>query len=95
MAIPRSILDAQNIDFGVNVTGYLCCTEFQPPCLIGIVFTDARGRFADGRRIRTSKIEKVFQLQGYLLCETFSGSRYVICHWWHENGTVPVVNMIH
>jgi len=95
MAVPRSILDAQNVDFGVQVTGYLCCAEFKPPCMVGIVFTDKRGRFADGGKIRTSKIEKVFQLKGYLLCETYSGSRYVICHWWHENGAVPVVDVLH
>jgi hypothetical protein len=52
MAVPSSILDAQKVEFGVQVTGYL-------------------------------------------LCETYSGSRYVICHWWYENGAVPVVDLLH
>lgn len=89
MGIPRSISDAQKIDFGVPVTGYLCCAEFKPPCLIGIVFTDERGRFRDGGKIRTSRIEKVFVLKEYLVCETLSGSRYVVCHWLYENGATP------
>lgn len=95
MAFPKCILDAQKIDFGVPVTGYLCCVEFQPPCMVGVVFSEARARFADGKTIRTSQIERVFELLGYQLCETYNGSLYVICHWWYENGAVPLVNMIH
>jgi hypothetical protein len=95
MAFPQCVLDAQKIDFGVPVTGYLCCAEFQPPCVTGVVFSEARGRFADGKSIRTSLIERVFQRMGYQLCETYNGSRYVICHWWYENGAVPLFNMIH
>ena len=95
MAFPKCVGDAKNIDFGAPITGYLCCAEFQPPCLIGVVFSETRGRFADGKTIRTSRIERVFELLGYHLCETFNGSRYVICHWWHENGAVPEINRIH
>jgi hypothetical protein len=95
MAFPKCVGDAKNIDFGAPITGYLCCAEFQPPCLIGVVFSETRGRFADGKTIRTSRIERVFELFGYHLCETFNGSRYVICHWWHENGAVPEINRIH
>lgn len=95
MAFPKCVIDAKKIDFGVLVTGYLCCAKFQPPCLTGIVFSEARGRFADGRTIRTSQIERVYPLMGYQLCETYSGSRYVICHWWYEIGAMPVVDTIH
>lgn len=95
MTVPRSVFDAQNVDFGIQVTGYLCCAEYEGPCIVGIVFADARGRFADGKKIRTSRIGRVFQIGGYLLCETHSGSRYVICHWWYENGAAPLINMIH
>mgnify|MGYP003407703025 FL=1 len=95
MGFPKSVLEAKEIDFGVRITGYLCCAEIQPPCMTGVVFSETRGRFADGRRIRTSKIERVFELKGYRLCETFNGSRYVICHWWYENGALPLVDIIH
>lgn len=95
MGLPRCVLGAKEIDFGVPISGYLCCAEFQPPCVIGVVFSETRGRFADGKTIRSSKLERVLQLKGYQLCETFSGSRYVICHWWYENGALPVVNIIH
>lgn len=95
MALPKCVLDAQTINFGMPVTGYLCCAEFQPPCVIGVVFSETRGRFADGKTIHSSRLERVFELMGYQLCETQNGSRYVICHWWYENGTVPLVNMIH
>jgi len=86
---------AQKIDFGVPITGYLCCAEFQPPCMTGIVFLEARGRFEDGRSIRTSRVVRVFDLEGYQLCETSNRSRYVICHWLRENGAVPMVDIIH
>ena len=95
MGFPKSVLEAKKIDFGVPITGYLCCAEFQPPCVTGVVFSETRGRFGDGKRIRTSRIERVFELLGFQLCETCNGSRYVICHWWHENGTVPAINLIH
>jgi len=95
MGLPQCVLDAKKIDFGVEITGYLCCVEFHPPCVIGVVFSEARGRFADGKTIRTSQIERVVELQGYQLFEIYNGSRYVICHWWHENGAMPEINMIH
>jgi len=95
MALPTCVLDAKRIDFGVQVTGYLCCAEFQPPCMIGVVFSETRGRFEDGKTIRTSRLVKVLELMGYQLCETHNGSRYVVCHWWHENGAMPEINMIH
>ena len=95
MGFPKCVLDAKAVDFGVQITGYLCCAEFQPPCVIGVVFSETRGRFADGKTIRSSKLERVFKLKGYQLCETFYGSRYVICHWWFENGALPLVNIIH
>lgn len=95
MGLPQCVLDAKAVDFGVQINGYLCCAEFQPPCVIGVVFSETRGRFADGKTIRSSKLERVFELKGYQLCETSNGSRYVICHWWYENGALPVANIIH
>lgn len=95
MALPQCVIDARKIDFGVQISGYLCCAEFEPPCVIGVVFCETRGRFADGKTIRSSKLQRVFELMGYKLCETYSGSRYVVCHWWYENGAVPLVSMIH
>ena len=95
MGLPQCVRDAKKIDFGVPISGYLCCAEFQPPCVIGVFFSETRGRFADGKTIRSSKLERVFQVKGYQLCETFSGSRYLICHWWYENGALPALNIIH
>lgn len=95
MGLPQCVRDAKKIDFGMPISGYLCCAEFQPPCVIGVVFSETRGRFADGKTIRSSKLEKVFQHKGYQLCETFSGSRYLICHWWYENGALPSFNITH
>lgn len=95
MAFPKCVLDAQAINFGVPITGYLCCAEFQPPCVTGVVFSETRSRFVNGLSIRTSQIERMVELQGYQLCETYNGSRYVICHWWYENGAMPILNIIH
>lgn len=91
----KSVLEAQEIDFGFRISGYLCCAEIQPPCMTGFVFSESRGRFVDGGRIRTSRIERVFELKGYRVCETRDGSRYVICHWWYQNGALPLVDIIH
>ncbi|TPG91171.1 hypothetical protein EAH72_27350 [Pseudomonas caspiana] len=95
MGLPQCVRDAKKIDFGVPISGYLCCAEFQPPCVIGVFFSETPGRFADGKTIRSSKLERVFQVKGYQLCETLSGSRYLICHWWYENGALPAFNIIH
>ena len=89
------MLKAREIDFGVRITGYLCCAEIQPPCMTGIVFFETRGRFEDGRSIRTSSAQRVFELAGYQLCETSNGSRYVICLWLHESGAKPVRTTVH
>lgn len=95
MGFPKSVLKAQEVDFGVSITKYLCCAEFLTPCMTGIVFLERRGRFQDGRSIRTSRIERVFDLLGYQLCETSNRSRYVICHWWYENGAKPEASITH
>jgi len=95
MLLPRCVLDAKEIDFGVPITGYLCCAEYQLPCMTGVVFSETRGRFADGKTIRTSLVERLYELRGYQLCETYNGSRYVICHWWYANGAIPEFNMLH
>ncbi len=42
LGFPKSVLDAQDIDFGVPITGYLCCAEVQPPCMTGFVFSETR-----------------------------------------------------
>jgi len=89
MDIPRIISDAQAQDFGLPITGYLCCAAVQFPCLIGIVFSDQRGRFQDGGCIRTSWFENAYMVHGYWVVETVSGSRYVVCHWSHEGGLIP------
>jgi len=95
MGLPQCVLDAKEVDFGVPITGYLCCAEFHPPCVTGVVFSEAKGRFADGKTIRTSLVERVYELRGYQLCETYNGSRYVVCHWWYANGAIPEFNMLH
>ena len=48
MALPQCVIDARKIDFGIQITGYLCCAEFEPPCVVGVVFCETRGRFVDG-----------------------------------------------
>jgi hypothetical protein len=95
VGVPSSVLVAQQVDFGCRVTGYLCCTEFEPPCLVGLVFHDARGRFREGARIRTSSIQQVFLSKGYLLCRTRSGSTYVVVHWLNENGDISSNRVLH
>jgi hypothetical protein len=39
MALPQCVIDARKIDFGVQITGYLCCAEFEPPCVVGSFYT--------------------------------------------------------
>lgn len=95
MGYPKSVLDAQKIDFGSVITGYLCCVTHQRRFVVGIVFSDQRGRFRDGATIRTSLICAVQIHLGYLICETFIGSRYVVCHWQDENGSSPESRIIH
>jgi hypothetical protein len=95
MDLPRRVLDAKQIDFGWPVTGYLCLVELQPPCLLGVIFCDALKRFEDGAYIRTSALARVFQSENYLLFETFSGSRYVVCDWLDDSGAVEAIRVFH
>lgn len=94
MEIPRIISDAQALDFGLPITGYLCCASVRFPCLIGIVFLDRLGRFEDGGYICTSWVQNSLIIHGLLVCETVTGSRYVVCHWLQEDG-LPSPDVLH
>jgi len=93
--IPIAISAAQEIDFEMPITGFLCRVQLLAPFLVGMVFGDQRERFKDGTTIRTSPIARAFMHKGYPLCETFGGSRYVICHWLDETAEATGQHSIH
>ena len=82
--VPSSVRDAQSLDFGLPITGYLCCARAEFPFVIGVVFSDSKTRFRQAATIRTSPIENAFEMHGLWVCETINDSRYVICDWAHE-----------
>ncbi|MFA0927998.1 hypothetical protein RA263_27180 [Pseudomonas syringae pv. tagetis] len=75
---PSEVVAAATIEFKAPVTAYLWMPEPEYPCLIGRVFMDRRGRFDDGRLIRTSTVMSLRVEAGCLLARTFSGSDYVL-----------------
>lgn len=83
MALPKCVIDARKIDFGLQITGYLCCAEFEPPCVAGVVFCEARGRFVDGTTIRSSRLKRVFELRG----TSFARQTVVVDIWCVIGGT--------
>jgi len=78
--IPTIVATAMKIDFGAQISGYLICVVPEPPGMIGIIYGDDRGRFADGRSIRTSRKVASSTIKGYEVVQT-RNSRYVICSW--------------
>lgn len=78
--VPTNVLTAMKKDFCVPITGYLTCAAAEGTCLVGIVFGDNTGRFANGHSIRTSVVLERQLMHGYVIVETLN-SRYVICDW--------------
>lgn len=85
------------VNFGIPITGYLCCAMFDEPlsCLVGIVFRESRGRFRDGATIRTSRLIRSLEHSDYKLFETIGGSRYVVCDWACEGGNPRFTGVLH
>lgn len=77
---PPLVLAAAALKFEAPVTAFLWMPKVDFPCLIGRVYMDLRGRFEDGRLIRTSEIVSLTKESGYSVAGTFSGSRYVLIH---------------
>lgn len=77
---PPQVLAAAALKFNTPVTAFLWMPKIDFPCLIGRVYMDHRGRFQDGRLIRTSEIVSVVEESGYSIAGTFSGSHYVLIH---------------
>ncbi|WP_122388410.1 hypothetical protein [Pseudomonas syringae group genomosp. 3] len=78
--IPTIVATAMKIDFGVQISGYLICVVPDPLGMIGVIYGDDRGRFADGRSIRTSRRVASSTIEGYEVVQTLN-SRCVICSW--------------
>jgi hypothetical protein len=77
---PPQVLAAAAMKLKTDVGAFLCMPEVEFPCLIGRVFMDRRGRFLDGRLIRTSRIMSLTKEHGYSIAHTFSGSHYLLVH---------------
>lgn len=83
--IPTNVRETQPLNFGFPITAYLCCAQAEFPCVIGIVFGDAKQRFRQSASIRTSPIDNAFEMHGLWGCKTVQGRRYVICDCAHES----------
>lgn len=75
---PCRVLSAASMTFETPITGFLWMPYIEGFCLVGRVFMDSRGRFQDGRLIRTSAILEFTDDGDYIVARTFSGSHYVL-----------------
>ncbi len=80
VGIPAKVAAAMKIEFGFRVTGYLVCAVREGLGMIGVVYGDEKGRFANGHSIRTSAVLDAEVIQGYVVVQTLN-SLYVICDW--------------
>ncbi len=88
-SLPSNIERALAMNFGMAITGYLCCVEYQQSiqCLVGIVYRESRGRFRDGATILTSKVCRRVEHREFNLFQTVNGSTYVVCDWALDGGS--------
>ncbi len=93
--IPMGIQNAMELDFGIPITGYLFDAVYSPPVIIGIVYCDSRGRFADGSAIHTSALRGAVSLMGYPVVQTITGSVYVIVSWQAQGGSLHTRRTYH
>ena len=75
---PCQVLSAASMRFETPITGFLWMPQIEGFCLVGRVFMDSRGRFQDGRLIRTSTIMEFVEEGDHIVARTFSGSHYVL-----------------
>lgn len=75
---PKAVTEALLVKFEPPITALLYLPEVEGFSLLGNVFRDSGGRFADGRLIRTSTVIEFSDVSGYTVAITFSGSRYVL-----------------
>ncbi|AIB44635.1 hypothetical protein [Pseudomonas lurida] len=78
--IPKIVAKAMQVDFDAQISGYLICAIPDPQGMIGVIYVDDRGRFANGSSIRTSRVVASSIIKGYVVVETLN-SLYVICSW--------------
>lgn len=76
--VPSAVREAALTPFRLAITGYLFSPELCGFCLTGRIFFDQKERFRPGRLIRTSAVEEFFELCGYMIAVTLSGSAYVL-----------------
>ncbi|RMP01059.1 hypothetical protein ALQ31_01456 [Pseudomonas amygdali pv. morsprunorum] len=76
--IPKEVMDAFEVNFGVAVTGYINEPEIMGFSLVGRIYFDHKDRFASGRLIRTSDVSEFVERSGYLLAFTQTQSVYVL-----------------
>lgn len=93
--VPTAVIEAMAIDFGMPITAYLMAAVDTPPILMGTVFGDTSGRFREGASIRTSRIKKVFFIEGYSLFQTVGGSLYVVVSWVPPGNNIYMNRVYH
>jgi len=78
----RQLARATRTEFEGPVTGYIINARIVACCCVGQVYGHVRARadgwFQDGHTIRTSDIFRLEECRRHWICETESGSRYVI-----------------
>ena len=95
--VPTTVERAMTINFGIAITGFLCCALYDQSinCLVGIVYRESRGRFRDGSTIRTSTLRRRIEHGVHHLFETRNGSVYVVCDWAQEGGSPQFEGALH
>lgn len=76
--LPPPVIAATQVKFDQPITAILYLPEVEGFSLVGNIFNDSRGRFADWRPIRTSTVVEFYECSGYTIASTFSGSRYAL-----------------
>lgn len=95
--VPGNVQRAMATNFGIAITGFLCCAVYDHSinCLIGIVYRESRGRFQDGATIRTSTLQRRIKNGEYYLFKTINGSTYVVCDWAPDGGSPQFEGALH
>lgn len=76
--VPSPVIEATQVKFELPITAILYLPEVEGFSLVGNIFNDSRGLFADWRLIRTSTVVEFSECSGYIIASTFSGSRYAL-----------------
>ncbi|AXI60025.1 hypothetical protein DLD99_05925 [Pseudomonas kribbensis] len=92
---PTVIENARHAVTDSDVVGYLLCAVESLPKITGLLFYDPARKHPDGLPLHALPVVERSHRSGYDVFTTIDGGALVVAHWWHENGALDRLDLVH